>query len=473
MVLLGSLISLIHLLGLLSAVHAIMGDRSSQGAIAWGLALVCFPYVALPAYWTLGRSKFRGYVRAHRSQHAHIQNVIDRVAESLESHRPPPEVITPAAHAAEELAQTWFVTGNHADLLIDGEATFQSIIDGIERAQHYILFQFFIVHDDQLGGRIRDALIARARDGLQVYFLYDEVGSHDLPSSYTGQLTEAGVHLSAFNTRQGRGNALQINFRNHRKVVVIDGREAWIGGHNVGDEYMGLSKKFGNWRDTHMRIEGPAALEAQLSFAEDWHWATSHTLEELSWTAHRAENGTANILIIPTGPADAIDSASLMIVHAIHSAKERIWIASPYFVPDDSVVSALQLAGLRGLDVRILIPDKPDHLLIYLAAFAYFERAGHTGVRFFRYTDGFMHQKCVLVDDAISLIGTVNMDNRSFRLNFEITAATADPAFTQQVEQMFLDDFARAREMSPRELHAKPWWFKIGIRLASLTSPIQ
>ena len=179
------------------------------------------------------------------------------------------------------------------------------------------------------------------------------------------------------------------------------------------------------------------------------------------------------MLIIPSGPADELETANLMFAHAINSATKRIWIASPYFVPDRPLITALQLAGLRGVDVRILIPDMPDHLAVYLAAFAYLDESGRTGVKFYRYQDGFLHQKVMLIDHSLATVGTANFDNRSFRLNFEITAVIADAAFVDEVETMFEDDFARARRMEPGEYEMKPWWFRVGVRLARLTSPIQ
>jgi cardiolipin synthase len=254
--------------------------------------------------------------------------------------------------------------------------------------------------------------------------------------------------------------------------MVVDGRVAWIGGHNVGDEYLGRDPEFGHWRDTHVRIEGPAVLAAQLSFAEDWYWATDRQLD-VNWNPVPSHEGDLPVLIVPSGPADELETASLMFVHAINSATERIWIASPYFVPDEPVVSALQLAGLRGVDVRILIPNKADHLGVYLAAFSYLDEAGSTGVKFYRYLDGFLHEKVMLIDRSFATIGTANFDNRSFRLNFEITAVIADQDFAAQVECMFEDDFATSRLMDPGEYDRKPWWFRFGVRLARLTAPVQ
>jgi cardiolipin synthase len=180
-----------------------------------------------------------------------------------------------------------------------------------------------------------------------------------------------------------------------------------------------------------------------------------------------------HVLIAPTGPSDELETAALMFIHAINSARDRIWIASPYFVPDEAVIAALQLAGLRGVDVRILIPDRPDHLLVYLAAFSYFDEARKTGVEFYRYTDGFLHEKTMLIDDVAAAVGTANFDNRSFRLNFEITALVADPDFALQVERMFEADFARSTRVEDGEYRDRPFWFRLAVRLARLTSPVQ
>ncbi len=462
-----------HVLGFASSIHAVMSARTSQGSIAWAVVLNTFPYLGLPAYWVFGRSQFDGYVTARRAGDLDLGSLEGDAAARLEALRLGPEETPPAARAAERMVAIPFLRGNAVELLIDGEDTFASILAGIDAARDYILFQFFIVKDDQLGREIQSRLVAKAREGVRVYFLYDEVGSYALPKPYKNELRDAGVQVYDFHTQQGPRNRLQINFRNHRKVVVVDGGEAWIGGHNVGDEYMGRDPKFGRWRDTHIRIEGPAALAAQLSFVEDWHWATG-AVPEVDWTPKEAADGSdVPVLIAPTGPADEIETAALMFIHAINSATERIWIASPYFVPDEAVIAALQLAGLRGVDVRILIPDRPDHLLVYLAAFSYFDQAGRTGVRFYRYLDGFLHQKVILVDDRAAAVGTANFDNRSFRLNFEITAILNDPDFVGQVESMLRDDFDRSRLMQPADHDDRSWWFKLAVRLARLTAPVQ
>jgi len=461
-----------HLLGLVSSINSVMTTRTTQGAIAWAISLNTMPYIAVPAYWILGRSRFLGYVTARQGNDTGIRSVGIAAGKQVADYRVAVEEVSQAGRAAENLVNMPYLNGNSVKLLVDGAPTFASIIEGIDAAQSYILFQFFIVHDDEIGREIKEHLIARAKQGVKVYFLYDEIGSLDLSAKYKQDLRDAGAEVYSFHTRQGRGNRFQINFRNHRKVVVVDGAVAWVGGHNVGDEYLSRNPKFGHWRDTHVRVEGPAALAAQLSFFEDWNWATGTALE-VDWSPKPSSVGNVPVLIVPTGPADDLETAALMFVHAINSATERIWIASPYFVPDEAVVLALQLAGLRGVDVRILIPDKADQLLVGLAAYAYLEDSSRTGVKIYRYLDGFLHEKVMLVDHKAACIGTANFDNRSFRLNFEITAIINDTGFAAEVEAMFERDFEKSRLMEEREYDDKPFWFRLGVRLARLTSPVQ
>jgi cardiolipin synthase len=264
-----ALVLTFQILGIASSIHAVMSTRTEQGAIAWAVSLNTFPYLAVPAYWVFGRSRFRGYVTARRGQLRKVTDISTVAQKRTLDWRSESERLSLLGPAVERLAGLPCLRGNAVELLVDGEATFRSILAGIDAAREYVLFQFFIVHDDEIGREVKARLIARARAGVRVFFLYDEIGSHGLPRAYLDELRDAGVATAEFHSRKGPRNRFQINFRNHRKVVVADGRVAWIGGHNVGDEYLGNSARFGHWRDTHVRIEGPAALGLQLSFVED------------------------------------------------------------------------------------------------------------------------------------------------------------------------------------------------------------
>ncbi len=462
---------LLHFGGFMSSIDAVMGSRTSQGAIAWMVSLNTFPLVALPSYWVFGQNKFNGYVKARQDDESDLSHIATQLKKNKNKFKSTLSARYPAARAAELMAKIPILTDNASELLINGTQTFNSIFAGIDRAEKYILVQFFIVEDDQLGRKLKAKLIAKAKEGVRVYFLYDEVGSYNLPASYLEEMRQAGIKAVNFHSRKGPNNRFQINFRNHRKVVLVDGKTCWLGGHNVGDNYLDGGDKFSFWRDTHIKISGPATLPVQLSFLEDYHWATDKIID-LDWQAGFTPVGDQDILIIPSGPADTIETATFMFTHAINTAKKRIWIASPYFVPDEGVITALQLASLRGVDVRILIPDEPDHKLVYLAAFAYFRQASKSGVKFYRYTKGFMHQKTMLIDDTVSAVGTANFDNRSFRLNFEITALILNESFNAEVEKMFLQDFKYCRIMTLNELEEKPLWFRFIVRLAHLTAPM-
>jgi cardiolipin synthase len=468
----GIILAVAHTLGALSAISAVMSSRTSQGAIAWVISLVTFPYIAVPAYWIFGRSKFHGYVTARQNKDARARSVLDEILAGTAVHESDIGELYGQVRAIERLAKMPFLGSNQVELLIDGERTFNSIIEGIARAEGYVLAQFFIVNNDGLGNRFKEALLERAAAGVRVCMLYDEIGSKKLPKSYLKQLRRGGVEVRSFHSSQGRGNRFQLNFRNHRKIVVVDGHTGWVGGHNVGDEYLGKNRKFGPWRDTHIKLVGPSVLGLQLSFVEDWHWAANEMLE-LSWTPKVPDDADTEVLIVPSGPADDVETASLMFQQVIHSARERVWIASPYFVPDEGVCGALQLAVLRGVDVRILIPNRPDHLLVYLSAFAFLGGMIETGVKVFRYEPGFLHQKVFLVDDYAAGVGTANLDNLSFRLNFEVTAAILDRDFATEIETMLLMDFAQSRYVTLNELLSRPWWKKLASRLAHLLAPVQ
>jgi cardiolipin synthase len=239
----------------------------------------------------------------------------------------------------------------------------------------------------------------------------------------------------------------------------------------VGDEYLGLSKKFGHWRDTHTRFQGPAVLGAEQAFATDWRWATRSHLK-IDWDFSGDRKGDSTVLVFPSDPASEYEEAGLMYHQAISAARERIWIASPYFVPDHGIISALQLAALRGVDVRVIIPDEPDKHVVGMANWSFTKELLPAGVKVFRYQGGFMHQKVFLMDHEIAGVGTANFDNRSFRLNFEITLLVQDPVFAGQVEEMLKTDLRRSRGVSLEEIANRPPWFPLAMAVARLFAPV-
>jgi cardiolipin synthase len=462
-----------HILGALTSVNAVMQVRTSQGAIAWAVSLNTLPYVAVPAYWVFGRSDFKGYVTLRRTYRAELSDFWETFESTL---RERDLVVDPdrgSPLVTERLAKLPATVGNDAELLIDGEATYQSIFEGIARAKDYVLVQFYIIRDDSVGRELRDTLVERARAGVRCHLLYDEIGSK-LSASFKKPLLDAGVEVLPFNTTQGDTNRFQLNFRNHRKIVIVDGLEAWVGGLNVGEEYKGLDPKIGDWRDTHLRMAGPVVQCVQVSYVEDWHWATKKRLTDLNWDPVPAASGVSRAMAcIPTGPVDELETATLFFLNAINNAEKRLWIASPYFVPDKQFISALQLAALRGVDVRIIVPDKADNALVNLSSWTFVPELQKVGIKVYRHEKGFMHQKVTVIDDQYCTVGTANFDNRSFRLNFEITIGFRDVDFTSQVANMLAADMADSRLVKAGEYQAKSKWFQFWSRVSRLAAPVQ
>lgn len=461
----------VELIGFAMAGRAVMTARTSQGAIAWAISLVAFPLLALPLYLVFGRRKFERNIEARRA----VMSAIEPVLDDLEQRASPyteasSEFNQGYLRPLARLARFPFVGGNEAHLLVDGEATFDALFEAIEAASDYVLVQYYLLRDDHIGRELQQRLLDRLANDVSVLLLYDGVGSDGL-QRYLAELRNAGAQIAEFGVAGKLSRRLQLNFRNHRKIVVVDGRIGFVGGLNVGDEYMGRHPRLSPWRDTHVKICGPAVIKLQISFVEDWYDSTGE-MPDLPWQPAPLQDADRQVLILPSGPADTLETCGLFFTHLISQARTRLWIVSPYFVPDEAVVSALQLAALRGVDVRILLPRRSDNWLVHLAGHAYLQEIGSTGVSVYRYNRGFLHQKVVLVDDDTATIGTANFDNRSFRLNFEVTAVFADSQFTGEVAHMLENDFAQSDLVDTAGKANRRWTFRLATRLARLLAPV-
>lgn len=450
----------IYSLGALAALDALWQSRTAQGTIAWVLGLLLMPVIALPLYAFFGSRRLHGYLRARR----HGDHKLSFIAEELATVMQPFAVATDTINQPlNSLFRLPMTRGNQCELLTSGEATYDSIFASIQQAQHYVCVQFYILRDDRIGEALADLLCQKAQAGIAVFLLYDEIGSHGLSQAFIHTLRDSGVRVSRFNPLQLR-HRLQLNFRNHRKLVICDGETSFIGGYNIGEEYLGNEHQA--WRDTHVKISGPATLAFQLAFFEDWHWATGYIPSVRNKPVR--PDGNTEVMCIPTGPADETESASLYFSHLIHSARSRCWLVSPYFVPDQTLLSALQLAGLRGIDIRILLPEKTDNWLVQQAMHSYIAPLSQCNVRFYTYSKGFLHQKVILIDDKWASIGSANLDNRSLRINFEIGALIKDRDFAAQTARMLEQDFS----VSYPTATPRHWWSLLLARTARLLAPI-
>jgi len=457
-----------YLLALACAIREIRRSRTSQGSIAWLLSLVLLPFPTTLLYLVFGLKGFDDY--AQLQTHSGRVLRLARAKQLSLLDQPSSEQWPVLAN----VSQLPFLGGNGATLLIDGDATFASMLDGISRAKTSILAQFYIVREDGIGTEFADRLIERAQAGVDVHLLYDDVGSFWMSRAYKKRLRDAGVKVASFNQRHRYlrlYGPTRINYRSHRKIVVVDGQEAWVGGLNVGDEYLGRDPNFGRWRDTHVHVVGPAALACGVTFREDWHWATGEALDQ-QVPSPVPHGGDQPVLVMATGPADKLEDCSIAFTEVIAAARERLWIVSPYFVPDVDLQTALYAAALRGVDVRVLLPAKPDHRLVWLASNAHANTMVDHGISVYRYTAGFLHQKVILVDDKIAGVGTVNFDNRSFRINFELTLWFTAESMVADVARMLTTDFRSAQRVTPEELRQQSWAFRLISQSARLFSPI-
>jgi len=288
-----------------------------------------------------------------------------------------------------------------------------------------------------------------------------------------GQLREAGGEVAIFFPPFVPWLSIRINYRNHRKICIIDGREAYVGGFNIGDEYLGLSKKFGNWRDTHIRIEGSAVSSLQWRFFLDWRFATKEEIKSCHSHLHQpGKEKHVGIQIVSSGPDSKWPSVKDGYMKMITDARERVYIETPYFIPDDSIFETLRLAGLSGVDVRVMIPNKPDHLFVYWASMSYIGELLKAGVRFFTYENGFLHSKVLIADDFISSVGTANLDIRSFKLNFEVNAFIYDEGVNLRLSEKFLNDLNFCKEITLEEYKNRSRMVKIKESVSRLLSPI-
>ncbi len=466
----GAITVIIQIIGVFCAIQAVMISRTPQAAIAWGFALVVLPILAIPVFLIFGESRFSGYTLGGRGLSRDLDAALKRVHDALEEHK----VVFPSRYRdAEDLAmrlrRTPATSGNAVELLVDGDETFRAIFRALDKATDFAIVQFYIVNDDELGRELKTRLLAASRRGARCWLLFDKVGSKKLTKEYIEELMAGGVSVNAFVTNRQIGRRFQMNFRNHRKLVIVDGRVAFLGGLNVGNEYMGRGP-LGAWRDTHLQIEGPAVLALQGSFLEDWYYAAK---EVLNLPLHAARAGDQAVLTFASGPAEMWSVTPAIFLELIHDVRHRLWIASPYFVPDPTLRTALAHAALRGVDVRLILPQGIDHLLPWLSSFTFYPSMLSAGVKIWRYQPGFMHQKVLLADDDLAIVSSVNLDFRSFMLNFELGAVVQDTKFATTVEKMFQADFARSKEENLASYDKASFFFRLKCRLAALMSPEQ
>lgn len=464
-----ALIIISYLLGIFCAAMAILRSRTPQGATAWVMSLLSFPFISVPAYILMGRNKFEGYNTKRRILDKRIESELNSLTPlKKDEYQPSLEEMKVIMRLVSPKNQPGFTTSNKIKLLIDGDEAFPEMLEEIEKAKDYIIFQFYIVRGDETGCAFIEALIRKSQEGVKVSFMNDAIGV-EVPKKLMKKMIDAGIKIGTFNESTHKGR-LQINFRNHRKMLIIDGKVGFLGGMNIGDEYRGLTIQYGPWRDTAVRIEGPSVIAAQLSAAKDWYYIHEKPLE-CKWDIQPV-NGDSSVMVLHSGPADEKHTILLSLISLINTATERLWIANPYYVPPESLMDAILLASLRGVDVRILIPSYSDATFVMLASRVYQKPLLKHGIKLWRYTPGFLHQKVMVVDDQFAIVGSANFDCRSMFINFEVSVISNDKKFIQDVTNMLEKDFSLSEQVHLKEFKNLSLSEKIVTRGANLLAPV-
>jgi cardiolipin synthase len=444
-------------------------------AVSWLFAMFALPPLALLAWWLFGRTYLsrRRLMRRHAARTFSLQLIAARGR--LASPRDPGSALLNVV-ALPPVLRDWVFPpsgGNSAKLLIGGRVAYDAWERAILEASHHVHMLFYIWRDDSVGRRFRDLLVSRARAGVEVRVLYDDVGSLSLPRSFFRPLEAAGGRASSFMpVRLGMKRPL-FHFRNHRKLVVADGIAGFVGGLNVGEEYL-------LWKDVAVEIRGPGVDQIQAVFADDWHFATGEDMKPAAYFG-RWQNDAAldesqcahdvSCATVASGPVEELNAMKEVLFLAVTCAKSRVWITTPYLIPDAALTTALRAAAYRGLDVRVMVPAQSDVLLVRHAARAFYPELLSAGIRIFEY-DGMVHTKAVLFDEDMTLIGSANLDTRSFRLNFELSCFLEACTVNQGLSEQFARDLSRCREIDMGLLGLRSWGERVVDAAAHLLSPL-
>jgi len=453
--------------------------RQPAATLAWVVVLIFVPWFGAPAYLIFGPPRRFRRARHHRRLAREPLRIFEDAAIDLRADSAPGDVHPYALSVmrlARRLSDSAVTTGNHVDQLVDARDTYDALLAAIGAAEHHVHVLYYIFRDDASGARFAAALAERQRAGVQVRVLLDAVGSahlHRIKWRWTrpwrlrrrrshlfGELLDAGGQVHFFGKprpwsrlfRDKRVAAERVDFRNHRKLVVIDGAQGFFGGINVGEEYLGHDPDHGAWRDTHARLTGPEVLNLQATFAGDWWVATGHTLLGEDYFPQPVRAPGCPVQVLASGPDQRWSPVLHVFFQAIALAEQRVWLTSPYFIPDAVIQQSLQAAALRGVDVRLLLPSRSDSRIVRWASQSYYTDLLAAGVRIHEYTAGFLHAKTMVVDDWLASIGSANLDQRSFHLNYELGALVYEPAFCAALATQFERDLGRSKRVLPHQL---------------------
>lgn len=456
---------------IISLVAVVLSEnRNPVKSLAWITVLLMVPVFGVVLYIFFGRSLKNTRMITRRNRRRL------RKKESFRSVDVSKLTLSTASRQQIKMAKTItgsiYYPGNKVEIFTDGHSKFDALIADMESAKEYIHLQYYIFTDDNTGTRVAETLMRKAREGVKVRVIYDHIGSINTKSKFFRRMTEAGVAVYPFFRVTFPVFATRINWRNHRKIAIIDGKVGYIGGMNIADRYIN-GVAYGIWRDTHLRITGPAVGGLQYSFAIDWNFMGQPLLEESADTStHNEPRFTAGIQMMTSGPTSTWSNIAMVFQKAIANAKRCVFLQTPYFLPTESLLRTLQAVALAKVDVRIMLPAKSDSAILTYASRSYIRECLLSGIKVYLYEGGMLHAKTVLVDDEFVSVGSTNFDFRSFEHNFESNVFIYSQEINRQMREIFLEDLTQCVRISPSEWNKRPRWQKIKESIFRLLSPV-
>ncbi len=464
---------------LLVCLRIIFETHSSTKTLAYLLFCIFIPFIGIGFYLAFGINYWK--IKLYSKKAAQDEHLLRQLKKSVPHYS---EAIVKPEETADmqnsELAamlirdiKSPLTRFNKVTLLLNGEEKFPELIACMDKAKHHIHLEYYIYEQDEIGCTIIELLIKKAREGVEVRFIYDDFGSPTIKRQIEKRMRDAGIEIYPFSKIHLYLLANRINYRNHRKIVIVDGQTAFTGGINVSDKYINDKKGKLFWRDTHLRIDGPGVYYLQYLFLSDWNFCCVQNIKanKLYFAEQVMQKEDTYVQIVGSGPDSEQPAVLFSILQGIYLAKKEIIITTPYFIPGDNIMDALRIAASSGLSVKLLVPGKSDSRLVNAASKANYNALLKAGVEIYLYQKGFVHAKTMITDGKLSMIGTANMDYRSFDLNFEVNAIVYDLAFAEKLRAVFFEDIKHAKKINEREWSNRAFYLKLGDRLARLFSP--
>ena len=472
--------NLIYINMLFAIIIVFFQRKEPKSAWAWLLILYFIPIIGFVFYLLAGTDVHKRKIFKNKEVEDRISEIVRR--QEYHAYSGSLEKLDPRLKGYSDLVlynletQGAMLSGNNdIEIFSDGVEKFEALKEDIRNAKEFIHLQYYIFKKDEVFEEIVDILKEKVKEGVEVRILYDAMGCRSIFKKYWKELNATGIETAEFFPAFFGKINLRMNYRNHRKIVVIDNKIGYVGGFNVAKEYIGKDKKFGYWRDTHMKICGDAVVNLHMRFIMDWNYAAKKNLfKDLKYTHVEPYEGRekCEVQIISSGPDSQLQNIRNNYLRLISKAEKSIYIQTPYFIPDEAVLSALVIAIHSGVEVRIMIPCKPDHMFVYEATYSYIGDLVNEGAHCYTYDNGFLHAKTMTVDDKVSICGTANMDIRSFALNFEVAAIVYDENKARKMRLLFEEDVKHSTKITRDMNKKRSLWFKFRERISRMLSPI-